>query len=309
MHTTLGTSSPQHAVAATPPAMTSRLAHWWQRDILLKIAFAVSLTLHGLLFAVHFRLPETAKPPKRDNGLEVVLVNARHSKAPDKAEVLAQANLDGGGNTEQAVRARTPLPPQPTRQQGDALLDAKRRAEAVSPRPQTLTAARSAVALPTAPAQEAAPEPSHPQTGLDLLDSAAAMARLEAQIERDLQEYARRPRRKSIGARAKEYRYAQYVEDWRQKIERIGTLNYPEAARGKLYGSLMVTVIIRADGQVEAVDIVRSSGHAILDDAARRIIQLASPFAPFPPDIRADTDLLEITRTWTFTRADQMRAN
>lgn len=292
------------------PAAGGRSAGWLRRDLRLKIAFAISLLMHGMLFAVHFRMPDPSKKPKRDGGLEVVLVNARHAKAPDKADVLAQANLDGGGTSEQNVRPRSPLPPQPTQQQGDALVNAQRRAQAVdTPRPQVLTAAQSDARLATARPLETPPEAPKVTSGLDLLDSAAAMARLEAQIERDMQEYSRRPRRKSIGARAREYRFAQYVEDWRLKIERIGTLNYPEAARGKLYGSLMLTVTIRADGKVEAVDVVRSSGHQVLDDAARRIVQLASPFAPFPPDIRADTDLLEITRTWTFTSADQMRAN
>ena len=310
MPTTPDASSRPTPFAAPALAASGRSAGWFGRDMRLKIAFAVSLIVHSLLFAVSFRLPDPAKQPKRDSGLEVVLVNARHSKPPEKAEVLAQANLDGGGNSEQKLRPRSPLPPQPTQQQGDALINAQRRAEAVdTPRPQALTAPRAEAKLSAARPQETPLETPRPTTGLDLLDSAAAMARLEAQIERDMQEYSRRPRRKSIGARAREYRFAQYVEDWRQKIERIGTLNYPEAARGKLYGSLMLTVTIRADGRVETVDIVRSSGHQVLDDAARRIIQLASPFAPFPPDIRADTDLLEITRTWTFTSADQMRAN
>jgi len=153
------------------------------------------------------------------------------------------------------------------------------------------------------------PEPQPQLSGLDLLDSAAAVARLEAQIDRDLQELAKRPRRKFIGARAKEYRFAQYVEDWRQKVERVGTLNYPEAARGRLYGSLLLSVSIRADGTVDKVSVQRSSGHTLLDEAAVRIVRMAAPYAPFPPDIRKEFDIIEITRTWTFTNTDQVRAN
>jgi len=145
--------------------------------------------------------------------------------------------------------------------------------------------------------------------GRDLLDSAAAVARIEAQIDRDLKELAKRPRKKFIGARAQEYRFAQYVEDWRQKVERIGTLNYPEAARGRLYGSLLLSVTIRSDGTVERVGVHRSSGHKVLDDAALRIVKMAAPYSPFPPDIRKDYDVIEITRTWTFTNSDQVRAN
>jgi protein TonB len=97
------------------------------------------------------------------------------------------------------------------------------------------------------------------------------------------------------------------VEDWRGKVEKIGNLNYPEAARAqKLYGSLVLTVAIRADGSVESVQVDRSSGKKILDAAAVRIVQLAAPYAGFPPDIRRDTDILHITRTWTFTRGDEL---
>ena len=128
------------------------------------------------------------------------------------------------------------------------------------------------------------------------------------QIERQIEDYNKRPRKKFIGARTEEYAAAQYLEDWRQKVERIGTLNYPEAARGKLYGSLVLTVSINHDGSLNRVDINRSSGYKVLDEAARRIVQMASPYSPFPPDIRRDTDILEITRTWYFTQGDQVSA-
>lgn len=139
------------------------------------------------------------------------------------------------------------------------------------------------------------------------MDSVAAIARLEAQIDRRLDEFSKRPRKVQIGTRAREHRFAQYAEDWRQKVERIGTLNYPDAARGRLYGNLVLTVSIRADGTVERIDVDRSSGHDVLDKAAIEIVRMAAPYAPFPPDIRADTDIIEITRTWSFTNSDQLR--
>ncbi len=279
---------------------------------LLLAAFALSLLLHGLLLLVQFRLPESK--PTRDKGLEVVLVNTRHAQAPEKAEVFAQANVDGGGNTEQDAHPSTPLPPQPNRQDGDALVEAKRLAPApVQEQKPVITRDKAPAKVAAAPKKveqpAPTPEPEPRLSGLDLLDSAAAVARLEAQIDRDLQELAKRPRKKFIGARAQEYRFAQYVEDWRQKVERIGTLNYPEAARGKLYGSLLLSVTIRADGSVDKVGVHRSSGHKLLDDAAVRIVEMAAPYAPFPPDIRKDYDVIEITRTWTFTNRDQVRAN
>ncbi len=278
---------------------------------LLVAAFAISLALHGLLLLIQFRLPESK--PVRDKGLEVVLVNTRHAKAPDKPDVLAQANVDGGGNTEQNLRPSTPLPPQPTRRDGDALVEAKRRTpEPVRNQKQVITRDKSPAKVAAAPkkVEQPVPQPEPPPelSGLDLLDSAAAVARLEAQIDRDLQELAKRPRKKFIGARAQEYRFAQYVEDWRQKVERVGTLNYPDAARGKLYGSLLLSVSIRADGSVDRIGVQRSSGHKVLDEAAVRIVKMAAPYAPFPPDIRKDYDIIEITRTWKFERSDRVRA-
>ena len=115
------------------------------------------------------------------------------------------------------------------------------------------------------------------------------------------------PKRRFIGARAEEYRFARYVEDWRLKVERIGNLNYPEAARAqKLYGSLLLTTGIRADGSVESVVVERSSGKRILDVAASHIVEMGSPYAAFPPDIRRDTDILYITRTWTFAPGNSL---
>jgi protein TonB len=144
-------------------------------------------------------------------------------------------------------------------------------------------------------------------TGQDLVQKSLEIVRLEAQIHKDFDAYQKLPRRKFIGARTKEFRYAQYVEDWRIKVERIGNLNYPEVARqNKIYGSLQLSVSIRADGSVENLEISRSSGEPILDAAAKRIVKLASPFSPFPADIRRDTDILSITRTWTFTQSDKL---
>ena len=299
------------APALAPVSSTARQLRNFGGPLLLA-AFAISAVVHGLLLLIQFRMPESK--PTRDKGLEVVLVNTRHAKAPDQADVLAQANVDGGGNTEQDARPSTPLPPQPERQDGDALVDARRRApEPVREQKQVITRDKAPAAIAAAPKKAEQPpprpEPQPQLSGLDLLDSAAAVARLEAQIDRDLQELAKRPRRKFIGARAKEYRFAQYVEDWRQKVERVGTLNYPEAARGRLYGSLLLSVSIRADGTVDKVSVQRSSGHTLLDEAAVRIVRMAAPYAPFPPDIRKEFDIIEITRTWTFTNTDQVRAN
>jgi protein TonB len=113
-------------------------------------------------------------------------------------------------------------------------------------------------------------------------------------------------RRVTLTPNMKDYRYSQYLSDWRNKVERIGAMNYPEEARGKFFGSLVLSVALRPDGSIDRIIVVRSSGNKVLDEAAKRIVMIASPFAPFPPDIRKETDYLDITRTWNFTRGDAL---
>lgn len=273
-----------------------------QGDPLLAIAFLLSLAIHALALSVGFTMDGGPRPRELDRGLEVVLVNARHARAPEKADVLAQANLDGGGNSEQNARPKSPLPPQPTQRDGDALAESRKRtSDRSAARPEVMTAPTSA-AQTQAAVQQPDPAAVEPKpSGLDLLDSVAAAARLEAEIDRKLDEYAKRPRKMFIGAKAKEYRFAQYLEDWRQKIERVGTLNYPEAARGRIYGSVLVFVAIKSDGTLIHAEIQRSSGEKVLDEAALRILNLAAPFAPFSNDLREKADIIEFARTWTFT--------
>jgi len=169
-----------------------------------------------------------------------------------------------------------------------------------------LTQTNSKGTLTQRTGDEAQPEPTRSVSGRDLANSALEMARLEGEISRDSDEYNKRPRKKFIGTRTDEYRFAQYIEDWRLKVERVGTLNYPEEAKGKLYGALILSVTIKSDGTVDKVEINRTSGHRILDEAARRIVTMAGPYAPFPADIRRDTDILVITRNWNFTSSNQL---
>jgi len=272
----------------------------------LWLAVGASLLLHALVLSLHFSFPDASRA-FQDKALDIILVNSRSAHRPSDAQALAQANLDGGGNSDDKRRAKTPLPPSARQQNGAELEQAQRRVQDLEAQQQRLlTQAKSKTKAAPSAERQAQPEPTPGISGRDLAQSALAMARLEGEIAKNVDEYNQRPRKKNVGTRADEYRFAQYVEDWRLKVERIGTLNYPEAAKGKLYGTLMLTVTIRSDGAVDKVEINRSSGHKILDDAARRIVQMAGPYAPFPPDIRRDTDILEITRSWFFTNNDSL---
>ena len=275
----------------------------------LTASVAASILLHAILLTVHFRFPEAMRWNSSSQPLEVVLVNAKTRDKPERAKTLAQSNLDGGGNTDAKLRATSPLPTTNPKEPGRDLASMQRRQRELEAQQQQLLAqareARSAVAAGAEgrkPSEEATPQVS----GRDIADRSLAMIDLQAQIARQTQAYQERPRKRFIGANAREYRFAQYEEDWRAKIERVGTVNYPPEARGKLYGMLQLTVTIRPDGSVDSVELNRSSGLKVLDAAAHRIVQMAAPFAAFPADIRKDTDLLVITRTWFFAQGDKV---
>jgi protein TonB len=278
------------------------------RHARMQVAAALSVLLHALvILGVSFKVPD---PPRLAvEPLEVTLVNTKTTATPLKADALAQANLDGGGNTDARRRMRSPLPVPPDAAQSTDL--AQRRVDqSESDVKQLMTQQPSKTTVETLPDEPKSPTDAQAGvTAADLMSRSLEIARLEARIDRNLEASQQRPRRKSVGARVEEFRFARYVEDWRAKVERVGEMNYPQAARDhKRYGSLMVTVVIKSDGSLDDVEIRRSSGIKMLDQAAIRIVRLASPYAPFPADIAKDIDILSITRTWMFTRSVQFVA-
>lgn len=269
------------------------------------LSLAISIAIHALLLSIHFRFPDGRRPPV-PNTLDVVFVNSKTKSKPLQREALAQANLDGGGNTDLDRRAKSPLPFERNADPGRDTTIAMRRVRELEARQRQRQLLSQSNANTSVRTEEAKPQTEARATGPDLASRALAIARMEAQLSRSIDEYNKRPRKQFVGARASEYRFAQYVEDWRQKIERVGNLNYPEGARGRVYGSMRLSVSINADGSLAAFEMERSSGHDVLDLAARRIVQMAAPFARFPDNIRRDTDILVITRTWHFAPGDRV---
>jgi len=275
----------------------------------MQFALVVSIAIHAfVIFFVTFKPFDRFKDSSAVPPLEVVLVNARSNTAPFKADAMAQANLDGGGTTDADRRAKSPLPVvRQDKSVSEATLAASRIQQLEAEQRRLMTQAKSpsrvdAATTQPAPKAEAAPVPA--PNAADVMQKSLEIARLEAQISKDWDAYQKRPRHRFIGARTQEFRFAQYIEDWRLKVERYGTINYPQAARG-IYGALVLTVSIRADGSVDKIEINKSSGKRLLDEAAVAIVQSAGPYGRFSADIARDTDVLSITRTWTFTRSDQ----
>ncbi len=300
------------------------------------VAIWVSIFVHAIIFSIQFQ-PELKKFRDSMPTLEVMLVNAKTLEAPKKADVLAQSNLDRGGNTDADKKMKTALP-SPSKEVQEVTMEQvaaaqtsaksaklkaeqaleKKRVEELEKQAQALmTQIRSLHKIDANATQLAAatdPEQGEQQVKLNkvldkqaLVASSKEMDRLEALIAKQQEEYQKRPRKKFMGARAEEYRFAMYIEYWRQQVERIGNLNYPEAAKNqKMYGQLQMTLEIKSDGSIVSMTINHSSGHQVLDDAAKRIVRLAAPFKPFPDEIKKDTDVLSITRTWTFTQQDAL---
>jgi protein TonB len=279
-----------------------------RHDKLLTYALAGSLLVHAVVLMIHFSPFDLTKLADKGPPLEVALVNAKTAAKPTKADILAQANLDGGGNTDADRRAKTPLPVLPLNNPDEQVAVATQKVETLEQQTRELmTQLRSA---PIAAVQQKpvdAAERTELPTANELMQRTLEAMKLEAQVAMDMETYQKRPKRRFVGARAEEYRFARYVEDWRLRIERVGNLNYPAAAREQhLYGNLLLTVSIKSDGSVEGIEVNRSSGSRILDAAAVKIVEMSAPFAPFPPDIKRDTDILHVTRTWMFTKADEL---
>ena len=296
--------------AVPPPPVFLSIQKAIAVSVAMQSATCVSLGLHLLIgLGVGFAAIDSKSFTPPHNVMDVVLVNAKSQNRPQKADVLAQANLDGGGNTDEARRAKTPLP---AVDQSAAKNDAQsqERVKQLEQEVKTLmTQGKSAAKIMQGEINQQAAGTPNPLSASELMQKSIEIARLEAQIAREQERYQQRPKRTYVGARASEYRFAQYVDSWRLKIERVGNLNYPtEARRKKIYGTLQLTVAIKADGEVEDIQVNRSSGSKLLDDAAKRIVRLAAPYDRFPDNVKRDTDVLHITRTWMFTRGDTLSA-
>jgi periplasmic protein TonB len=297
------------AVAALPPPpVFLSVQKILSLSVPAQAAVCASVSIHlFLILAVGatFFDPKNFTPPH--NAMDVVLVNAKSANKPVKADALAQANLDGGGNTDENRRAKTPLPAIEQSAMTSEKL-AQQRVRQLEQEVKTLmTQARSSAKVLQAELNQ---QPSGSPTSMsptELLQQSMEIRRLEAELAKEHEAYQQRPKRAFVGGRTTEYRFAKFVDNWRLKIERVGNLNYPEdAKRTGARGDLQLTVAIKANGDVESITVNRSSGSKILDQAAKRIVMLSAPFDKFPASFSNDTDILHITRTWIFGRGDTL---
>lgn len=235
--------------------------------------------------------------------LDVILTQTTTPEAPERPDFIAQANNRGGGDQDEARRPRDSQQaqvPKPDPGVAPKPLTAQAPPPAPEPTQRILSTVGASASRTPLPEEHPDSEPMPLPTGQELMQQSIEMARLQAEIARKQELYAKRPKKKFISASTQAYEYASYMRAWVEKVERIGNLNFPEEARRQgLTGRLIMTVSVARDGSVKAVLIQRSSGRKILDDAAVRVVQLASPFQPLP-HTSEDIDILEITRTWDY---------
>lgn len=279
--------------------LSGAIVRYGPRNDYLRLAMVLSLAIHAVLLSIHFTRPPAPVP--KATTLEITLVNARTEVAPLQPKMLAQEQLNGGGEATSG-QAASPLPRTASISPDEVVLEALRK------RQEELEAEQQRLYTQLMSQQKVAPERKEPDPlersedpGTDAMhqESVLLNAQISALKER-IERYNAQPRRHFTGPTTKAVDYAEYVEAWRKKIELLGTEHYPDQARGKVYGSLQMTVHIRKDGSLDRVEIDRPSPEAILNLAASRIVQLAAPFAPFPPSMAEKTDILAITRTWNF---------
>ena len=278
-------------------------------DDRLSLTICLALIFHALVILGIVFTPEDKANPRYEF-MEIVLVQ-RSSEPDENADVLAQANLRGGGQVpDESIRA-APLPALPNQDQPEVAAPAETQPDESLVEPETPGSAPAQDAVEhvaaesqqvTAAVEESPDKPEAQQpSATELRNNSLKMAALSSEVQRKLETRAKRPKRTFISASTREYKYAAYMEAWRAKVERVGNLNYPEEARRRnISGQLVLDVALNPDGKINQITIRRSSGHKVLDDAAIRIVELAAPYARFPEAIRAETDVLHITRTWQF---------
>jgi protein TonB len=276
------------------------------------IAITFSVLAHASLLALRFAAPDAFRLQPADPGLEVILVNAKHARAPVKADALAQANLDGGGNAD-AGRAQSPLPDLRKIENGDSIKALQRRiAELEQQQKNVLTKVRQSQFNSAPVADQAKPDPS--RTGTDNADSAKAIARMTAEITQRIADENKRPKKTFISPSTREVGYAMYYKAMQKRVEEVGTLNFPQQNGHKLYGELVVYIPIFQDGSLYEKEggprIERSSGNPALDKAALAIVRRAAPFGKFPANMRSSDkdDLWIVVTRFKFTREEKLQA-
>jgi protein TonB len=286
--------------------MTGKRAVWWHRLSSLQLALLISISVHAALLTVRFVDPEGFERVFRDTPLEVVLVNARSSEKPVKAQAIAQASLAGGGEAKQG-RATSPLPPSATIELGDAADESHRQVEQLQEQQRQLLAAlhREMALLPAPDPRRDAGSPREREQE----ERRRQMLNLLAEIEKRINEENARPKKRYISPATREEIYAIYYDHLRRRIEERGTRDFPEYQGKKLYGELTMNVTVDAQGNVVEAEVVRPSRSRVLDKRAVAIVRASAPFGTFSPAMHKQADQIVVTSRFRFTRDEGLETS
>lgn len=294
-------ASTRTSVPAAPPRASARDR--------LGFTLFLAAVLHALIIlGITFDMPS---PSDIARSLEITLATQPSEERPEEADFLAQHDQAGSGTLDERA---APSTPEESPFQASEIHEVTPPSEPAAPEPVPDTSEQvvttTEVSREQVARQEPTPEPletTQPTQRFDMSRLSQEIASLEAQLAEERQLYAKRPRIHRLNAASTmQDKGAYYKDAWRRKVERVGNQNYPAQAReNSIYGSLRLLVAINRDGTLREVQILESSGHDVLDQAAIRIVRLSAPFAPFTGDLM-DVDVLEIIRTWRFERGDRV---
>ncbi|MBB5203494.1 protein TonB [Inhella inkyongensis] len=271
------------------------------RDNPLHVAVVASAALHlGILF-VQLATPGSAPRAWVEERLEVILVNAQGERSPTKAQALAQAKLAGGGQGAPNERAQSPLPPSPEMELGDALQPEHRRQVQQLRQQQQLLLTQARRELAKMPPPDPEREAATPE-GKAQAERRRQLLALLAEIERRVNQDNSGPRQRFVSPATQEVVYARYYDALRRRIEARGTRDFPTQGGRRLYGQLTMTLSVNAEGRLVDMEIVQSSGNALLDRRAAAIVQACAPFGKFSPEMRQEAEVLVVSARFSFDR-------
>ena len=266
------------------------------------MTFFLAAIFHGMII---LGITFSVSPPadsKTAPALDIILVQTKSPIDVDEADYLAQVSQQGGGNAEEKARPKELFSaPTLSNTPGIATQTSVQQVQKQKQNEQlTLLTHKNAeysINSKINPAK-AEDDTTINKTNTNQSDQTA---RLAAEISNTIEEQASIERTKYLNSSTKEFTPAKYMREWINRVERVGNLNYPDQARRKkLSGTLILDVVINAEGELVKTDLRQSSGHQILDDAAKRIVKLAAPYSAFPDKLRKEADVIHITRSWEF---------
>jgi protein TonB len=261
--------------------------------------------VHGVvILGVTFTAGTVGDGAIQSLNVTLVLDTESDELAVDTADFIANRDQAARGEAARGLRPTSTLSAaEPATQAGDPLgadaTDGTPRDEA--PSAEQLVSRGSGEPVPALPQPTDEPAETRQRAAALFQHAAPQTSALELAMRAELPDGRDDARTLIATPSTRQSGLAEYLDGWRQRVERIGTANYPTELLGNIHaGRPTLEVVIAADGRLDDIVVRRSSGDPALDQAALRILRLAAPFAPLPPAIREDYDVLRFAYEWDF---------